>query len=72
MAWGGGKGSEGRGVPDHAEAVNVEETVASCDLGFGGGFGVDGGIVGEEFGQIMLVDLLAQGMSRGWMGFIHC
>lgn len=42
----GGEGREGGCIPCHAEAIYVEQAVASCDFGFGGGLRVDGGIVG--------------------------
>jgi hypothetical protein len=47
---GGGEVGEDWCVPRYAEAVDVEETVADCDLGFGRGFCVDGWVVREEFG----------------------
>ena len=37
----------GAGVPCYTEAVDVEESVAGGDFGFGGLFV---GVVGEEFG----------------------
>ncbi len=71
----GGSGREGGDagrVPGHAEAVDVKQPVAGRDLGFGcWARGVDGGIVGEKFWEIVLVDLLAErvcGCCEGvWM-----
>lgn len=59
------KGREDAGVPCHAEAINVEEAVTSCDFGFGRGLSMYGGVVGEEFGEVVLVDLLAESMCWG-------
>lgn len=63
---GRGEGRETGGIPRHAESIDVEEAVACCDFGFSGGFGVDSGIVGEELGEVVLMDLLAEGVSWCW------
>jgi len=53
-----------RSVPGHPKTVYIEETVASRDLGLRRWFCVDFWVVGEEFGQVVLVDLFAEGV--GW------
>ena len=58
------EGREARRIPGHAEAIDVEEAVADCYFGFGGVFSV--GVVGEEFREVVLVDLLAQSMGWCW------
>lgn len=71
---GGGRGELGfgGGVPGHAEAVDVEEDVAVGDFGLGCCAGVDFGVVGEEEGEVVVVDLFGDcvcwcwGDVRGW------
>jgi len=65
-----GESRECRCVPCHAESIDIEQAVAGCDFGFGGSFGVNAWVVGEEFGEIVLMDLLAEGMSWCW-GFVR-
>ena len=56
--------SENICVPCHSKAIDVEEAVAGCDFSLGGWLCVNAGIVGEELGEVMLMDLLAE--SMGW------
>ena len=56
-------GCEGWCVPHHAKAIYIEEAVPRGDFGFSCGLGVDGGVVGEEFWEVVLVDLLAEGVG---------
>lgn len=44
------EGRECRCIPRHAKSINIEEAVAGCDFGLSGKLGVDGGVMGEEFG----------------------
>jgi hypothetical protein len=60
----GREGREGGSVPRHSKAVNVKQAVPGCDFSLGGGFCMDGGVVGEEFGKVVLVDLLAESVGR--------
>jgi hypothetical protein len=62
------KGREDWCIPGHAKAIHIEEAVAGGNLSLGCGLCVHGGIVGEEFREIVLVDLFGQGMSRCWRG----
>lgn len=51
----------GVGVPSHAEAVDVEQSVAQSDLFTGGLFP---GSVGEELRQVVVVDLFGEAVRR--------
>ena len=57
----------GFGVPGYTEAVDVEEAVTGSDFGFVGLFVRVGGAVGEEFGEIVLMDLFGEGMGLVWL-----
>jgi len=61
---GAGKGGAGVGVPCYADAVDVEEPVASGDLVLGGDVV---GVVREEVWEVVLVHLLGEGVGL-WMG----
>ena len=63
---GRGEVRESGSIPCHAESIDVEEAVACFDFGFSGVFGVDSGVVGEELGEVVLVDLLAEGVGWCW------
>lgn len=65
---GGGGGEEGfvGGVPRHAEAVDVEEVVALGDFSFSCCAGVNFGVVGEEEGEVVVVDLFGDCVSWCW------
>jgi hypothetical protein len=63
---GGGELGFGGGVPRHAEAVDVEEDIALVDFGWGCCAGVDFGVVGEEEGEVVVVDLFGDGVSWCW------
>lgn len=54
----------GGGVPGHSEAVDVEENIAFADFSLGCCAGVDFGVVGEEKGEVVVVDLFGDGV--GW------
>ncbi|KFZ02002.1 hypothetical protein V500_00512 [Pseudogymnoascus sp. VKM F-4518 (FW-2643)] len=71
---GGGGGEEGfvGGVPGHSEAVDVEKVVALGDFGLGGCAGVDFGVVGEEEGEVVVVDLFGDCVSWCWGGVRSC
>lgn len=62
VAFGGGEIVPRGGVPGQAEAVDVKEAVARGDLVLGGDFV---GVVREEFGQVVLVDLFGEGVRLG-------
>ncbi len=61
---GAGEGRAGVGVPCYADAVDVEEPVASGDLVLGGDVV---GVVREEVWEVVLVHLLGEGVGL-WMG----
>ncbi len=52
----------GARIPGHAETVDGEVDVARCDLFFGCGAGVDGAVVGEEEREVVVGDLLGNGV----------
>ena len=45
------------------------DLVTYFDFGFSGVFGVDSGVVGEKLGEVVLVDLLAEGVDWCWRCF---
>jgi hypothetical protein len=53
-------------VPCHAKAIDVEEAITGCDLCFGSGLCMYGWVVREEFGKIVVVDLLGKRMCGFW------
>lgn len=59
----------GGGVVGHAETVDVEKTVTGCDFGFGGLFGINGRVVGEEFGKVVVIYLFGDGVFGCWMRY---
>ena len=61
---GGRELGEDAGIPGHAKAIHIEETVASGDLGLGSGLCMNTWVVGEELWEVVFVDLLAKSMCR--------
>ena len=72
----GGSGAVGCGaeggaigsVPGESKAVDIEETIAGSNLLFGGYIGER---MGEQFGKVMLVDLLGKGVCLRY-GSVMC
>lgn len=62
---GGGGGKEGfvGGVPGHSKPVDIEEVVALGDFGLSCCAGVDFGVVGEEEGEVVVIDLFGDCVS---------
>jgi hypothetical protein len=64
-AWGGESGGCG-GVPGDAEAVVAEDAVLGGDFDRRGV--LCGGGMDEEFGEVVFVDLLGDGVGGFWNG----
>lgn len=53
------------GIPCHSKSVYIEQSVSLGDFCFGRRFRMDFRIMGEEFGQVVFVNLFAKGVRRG-------
>jgi hypothetical protein len=51
-------------IPCHSKTVHVEESISFGDFGFGRRFCMDFRIMGEEFWQVVFMNLFAEGMWR--------